>query len=364
MASSSALNRDRVHRKRRSALALALIGAGLIVIGGAAALFLAQPSPAGPVAPSQVVPLAVDYLAPDLALSDLQGRPVSLADYGGQVVLINNWATWCPPCREEMPTLQAYYQDHQDQGFVLVAISAGDSPEAVAEFVDRYSLTFPVWMDPRSQALEEFRTKSLPSSFLVDRRGQVVRAWAGAISRGTLEEHITRYWRIDYGSKSHLERPPVLHRHRRYRFRDPLGPDGITAAMRTASARSETFAVGLAGCTAMDVISILEKKRRRITAFEVQVHAGRAQSIPRSSWRGHRMLRHRPRRQEEAVVRAIGSATRYCPAQGMLHKLIPMQLKYHIFEENPGGEPTRSPAGNIPSSWRGVGAGRKNSLQS
>jgi peroxiredoxin len=191
MTKSSVLNRNNGLRKRGSVLALALIGAGLIVIGGAAAIFLAQRSPAVLAAPSGVVPLEVDFPAPDLALSDLQGQPVSLADYRGQVVLINNWATWCPPCRQEMPTLQAYFQDHQAQGFVLVAIDAGDPPEDVNEFVNRFGLTFPVWLDPDSQALDEFRTNSLPSSYLVDRQGQVVRAWAGAIERGTLEKHIT-----------------------------------------------------------------------------------------------------------------------------------------------------------------------------
>ena len=191
MARSSFPTRNNGILKRGSTLALALIGAGLIVIGGAAALFLAQRDFAVPSTPSDVIPFEVDFPAPNLALSDLQGQPVSLDDYRGQVVLINNWATWCPPCRQEMPTLQAYFQDHQAQGFVLVAIDAGDRPEEVGEFVDRYGLTFPVWLDPDSQTLDEFRTNSLPSSYLVDRQGWVVRARAGAIERGALEEHIT-----------------------------------------------------------------------------------------------------------------------------------------------------------------------------
>jgi peroxiredoxin len=191
MGRSNSVIRNNVIRKKGAALGLALIGAGLILVGGVAAFWLARPDPAAPAGPTRAVPQAVDLPAPVLALSDLQGQPVSLADYRGQVVLVNNWATWCPPCREEMPVLQAYYQDHQAQGFVLVGIDAGDPAEAVAEFVDRYGLTFPVWLDPDLQALAEFRTNSLPSSYLVNRQGQIVRAWAGAVTREALETHLT-----------------------------------------------------------------------------------------------------------------------------------------------------------------------------
>ena len=76
-----------------------------------------------------VIPLAVDYPAPKLSLKDLAGKPVSLADYAGQVVLVNNWAYWCPPCRDELPILQGYYQDHRAQKFAILVSNRAVQPE-------------------------------------------------------------------------------------------------------------------------------------------------------------------------------------------------------------------------------------------
>jgi peroxiredoxin len=137
------------------------------------------------------VPAAVNYPAPDLALLDLQGAPVSLEDYRGSVVLVNNWATWCPPCKEEMPTLQAYFDEHRSQGFTIIAIEAGEPPDEVQAFVQDFGLTFPVWPDPTLQATAAFRNPGLPTSYVIDRQGAVRLAWAGAINRQMLEKHVT-----------------------------------------------------------------------------------------------------------------------------------------------------------------------------
>jgi len=133
----------------------------------------------------------VNYPAPELTLSDLQGNPSSLTDYLGQVVLVNNWATWCPPCKAEMPALQAYYQTHTAQGFVILGIEAGEPADEVTAFVEQYGLTFPVWLDAKGLALEAFRNFSLPSSYVIDRDGVVRLAWSGAISREMLEKYVT-----------------------------------------------------------------------------------------------------------------------------------------------------------------------------
>ncbi len=179
---------------RRPVLWLIASGSVLVLLG----LFLAVWLPRSPSASSApqagrplVVPARVDYAAPDLQLTDLEGRPVSLADYRGQVVLLNNWATWCPPCKAEMPTLQAYYEAHQGQGFVLIAVEAGEPADEVRAFVQQYGLTFPVWLDPQNLSLTRFRTDALPSSFVIDRSGRVRLAWTGAIERSTLEEYVT-----------------------------------------------------------------------------------------------------------------------------------------------------------------------------
>jgi thiol-disulfide isomerase/thioredoxin len=105
--------------------------------------------------------------------------------------LVNNWATWCPPCKAEMPTLETYFKKHNDQGFTIVAIEAGSPPEDVSRFASDYGLTFPVWPDPDERAMDAFRTDTLPSSYVVDRSGTVRLAWMGAISDEMLEKYVT-----------------------------------------------------------------------------------------------------------------------------------------------------------------------------
>ncbi len=173
-------------------LAMAMIGGGLLIFGLTALILIPSFFPSSTQIESRsIAPAKVDYPAPDIQLRDISGKPVSLSDYHGQVVLVNNWATWCPPCRQEMPILDAYFRDHQHLEFTIVAIDAGDPPEMVAEFVKRYGLTFPVWIDPDSSTLNSFRNNYLPSSYLVDENGQVVMVWNGAVTYASLEENIT-----------------------------------------------------------------------------------------------------------------------------------------------------------------------------
>jgi peroxiredoxin len=167
---------------------LVLIGAGLIVLGLAATRVLTRESlPAD----YTVVPSVVNFPAPELTLNDLNGRKVNLADYRQQIVLVNNWATWCPPCKEEMPTLLNYFNAHSKQGFMLIGIEAGDPVEEVASFVEEYRLTFPVLLDPNNKSLIAFNNDSLPSSYVIDHNGNVVLAWTGPINREMLEKYLT-----------------------------------------------------------------------------------------------------------------------------------------------------------------------------
>ena len=172
-----------------------VLGVGLILVGAAAFLLWPRPdvSADGAVSgQSLTVPVAVDYEAPELTLSDLEGVEHSLADYRGQVVLVNLWATWCPPCKAEMPTLDAYYQAHQADGFVTLAINDGDPTDDVAQFAQDYKLTFPVLLDPTYEASERaFKSLNLPSSFVIDREGQIRLRWVGEIDRAALEKYVT-----------------------------------------------------------------------------------------------------------------------------------------------------------------------------
>ncbi len=166
-------------------LAPVLIGLGLTSFG--AVIFpLRAASPASS-RDFSAVPAEVNIAAPKLTLTNLEGDPVSLEDHRGSVVLVNLWATWCPPCREEMPTLQAFYEKYKPFGFVLIAIDQGETAELVRSFAAEFGLTFPLLVDEASQASRAFNTTNLPSSYVIDRSGRIRLMWIGGISEANLE---------------------------------------------------------------------------------------------------------------------------------------------------------------------------------
>jgi cytochrome c biogenesis protein CcmG, thiol:disulfide interchange protein DsbE len=172
-------------------LGLFLIGAGLVVFAGIAALFLLDRDVNAGDVQFSVVPAEVNFAAPDVELTDLAGNPVSLADYHGKVVLLNNWTTWCPPCREEMPVLKAYHDEHTNQNFSIIAVDAGEPAADVRRYAEAAGLSFPVWLDPDMDVIRLFRNNGLPSSYVIDENGTVVLAWNGAITRAALEKYVT-----------------------------------------------------------------------------------------------------------------------------------------------------------------------------
>jgi peroxiredoxin len=186
-----ALRASRKKAQATQSLIMLAVGVGLVLI--AVAVFLALPSAQAEVQQtgSSAIPIAVNFPAPEVKLTDLKNQPVALADYRGQVILYNAWATWCPPCKEEMPTLEAYYQAHKNAGFVVVAIEDGEPASQVAAFAESYKLGFPVWPDPKYVATTAFKTNGLPTSFIIDRSGTVRLMWTGAITRAVLEKYVT-----------------------------------------------------------------------------------------------------------------------------------------------------------------------------
>jgi len=176
-------------------MSLAFIGVGLLILGGLALLLLPRSSEnANREEPQQftpAVPIPVDFPAPELRLQQIDSKPVSLSDYKGQVVLVNNWAFWCPPCRAELPELQTFYEKHQNDAFTVIGIEAGGELADVQYHVDLYKLSFPVWLDPQTEALRAFRNGALPNSYVIDRQGTVRFAWNGPINLAMLEEYIT-----------------------------------------------------------------------------------------------------------------------------------------------------------------------------
>lgn len=178
--------------RRHSPYPLIAVGVGLLIISVAIILIVTREKPSEAVAVNVYpAPAFVTNPAPELELSDLSGNPVSLADLDGKVILVNNWATWCPPCRDEMPALQAFSEDHLEDEFVLVGINAGDSKEQVARFIDDYNLTFPIWLDPTGDALRAFKNNALPSSYVIDQRGEIRMVWMGRVTLEALEAYVT-----------------------------------------------------------------------------------------------------------------------------------------------------------------------------
>ncbi len=180
------------HRSNPKNIFITFLAAGLFFIGAAVViLFLPKAQEQALASGYLVVPVKVNYPAPDLRLTDLDGSPVTLSDTRGKVTLVNNWATWCPPCQAEMPTLEKYYEEHRDQNFVIIAIESGEPADDVAVFVAQYGLTFPVWLDAQGLALDAFQNWELPSSYVIDAGGTVRLTWTGEISRAMLDKYVT-----------------------------------------------------------------------------------------------------------------------------------------------------------------------------
>ncbi len=177
-----------IQPSRARIIAMMMVGLGLLATGAMFIMLLDQR--AASAQDFSAVPAKVNFPAPELILQDLSGKQVSLEDYRGSVVLVNLWATWCPPCREEMPTLQTFYEKYQREGFVLVAINQEETLDVVQPFVSEFGLTFPVWLDKDYDAQRKFNTMNLPSSYVVDRDGVVRLMWIGGISKRNLEKFV------------------------------------------------------------------------------------------------------------------------------------------------------------------------------
>jgi peroxiredoxin len=109
----------------------------------------------------------------DFTLNDLEGKPWSLQGLHGKVVLVNFWATWCPPCRKEMPDLETLYQEFKAQGLLILAVSDEDMSK-VKPFIAEHHTTYPILLDPGRKVNELFQVDGIPKSFVYDREGKLV----------------------------------------------------------------------------------------------------------------------------------------------------------------------------------------------
>jgi peroxiredoxin len=138
-------------------------------------------------------PAGRTLIAPDFALPDLEGNVKRLSDFQSKVVLLNFWATWCPPCRAEMPSMETLYQAYRDQGFEILAVSSDRQGAVVVQpFMQEYRLSFPALLDMSGRVSGMYGVRSIPTSYLLDRQGRVVsreigaRHWANAEARALI----------------------------------------------------------------------------------------------------------------------------------------------------------------------------------
>jgi DsbE subfamily thiol:disulfide oxidoreductase len=128
--------------------------------------------------------------AVEFTLNDFSGKTVELSRFRGHPVLVNLWASWCPPCRAEMPTLIQFYQDHQAEGLVLLAVNSQDNSEPAQQFMQKLQMPFTVLYDPEGRVMHAFGVDGLPSTFLVDRNGSLRFSWTGEISQSVLAQRV------------------------------------------------------------------------------------------------------------------------------------------------------------------------------
>ena len=166
--------RERATTPLRSSRHRAILSAVLLLLSG----ILAGMGPRPPL---------VGGPAPDFTLKDAAGHPVRLSDYRGKVALVTFWATWCEPCKKEMPEIEAAYAKNKDRGFVVLAVNFGENPELAGSFIHHGRLTFPSLIDPGVKVASQYGVVSLPVSFFVDPNGLIQeRVFGGTLTEAAI----------------------------------------------------------------------------------------------------------------------------------------------------------------------------------
>ena len=147
----------------------------LIILGlGSIWIYLSAVKPDASLSEKAAAP-QTGFPAPDFVLKSTSGETVKLSHLRGQAVLVNLWATWCPPCREEMPSIEKVYSEYKDEGFVVLAVNMTyqDKPQKIVPFVTERGLTFPILLDETGDMANDYQLRSLPSSYFIGRDGVI-----------------------------------------------------------------------------------------------------------------------------------------------------------------------------------------------
>jgi peroxiredoxin len=123
----------------------------------------------------RINPIKGNKKAPDFSLKDLKGKEVEIKQFKGNVIFLNFWATWCGPCKEEMPGMEFLHRQFKEKNFLLLTISVDyEGIKPVQEFINKHQYTFPVLLDPQGETLDLFEVKGIPTTFLIDKKGKMV----------------------------------------------------------------------------------------------------------------------------------------------------------------------------------------------
>src|SRR5882672_7551181 len=177
--------------KVRRELALTAVVVAAAVIAGVGLFTILRSEPDAPAVASTEATSRAESAGAPVAL--LRGEPLKLSEQRGKPVMINFWATWCAPCREEMPAMERLYRGHRERGFVLLAVSVDTDASLVRPFLEQHKLTFPVALDSKMSLANAYRVRALPSSYLVDRDGNLAavalgpRAWDNRVAHALVE---------------------------------------------------------------------------------------------------------------------------------------------------------------------------------
>jgi peroxiredoxin len=175
-----------------------LLGAGMLVLLALIVIFTFG-FPESPDSPSQTkignasnseTAPEEDAFAPDFKLFNLEGEEVHLSDFQGQPVLINFWATWCAPCRIEMPAIQNRFERQAEDGFVVLAVNYDESLEEVQAFADELDLTFDLLLDPGGEIQRRYRIRGYPTSFFLDSSGVIQVLHIGVMTESQLDTYL------------------------------------------------------------------------------------------------------------------------------------------------------------------------------
>ncbi len=139
--------------------------------------------------------VSVGEQAPDFTLVDLNDNPISLSDFRGKTVFLNFWATWCPPCRAEMPQMEALYQDYKDEDVVIIGLDIQETREEVSQYVQQGGYSWLFILDTSGKVATNYEVTAIPTSFFIDGDGIIRAVSTGAMSKRDMEIALTKAMR-------------------------------------------------------------------------------------------------------------------------------------------------------------------------